>query len=516
MAGETRYYELLRILKILKENGVDIDKIPISETNDGIRRYMSLSEISQKGIDINKIISSNKLNPDYPIGEDMWFFGLRTFNKEDNEDYQKVRSDETKTEASKEESRDSKTEKSKEKVKDSETEEGKEKARDSETDVGRFIRVLQVLEEKGIKDYTIYKSDPMDRRKRKYVYLNDIVLNAIDEGKIKREDKDKFYEDNNLTKGYHYGEILDGIRQRKLDMTPEQEKFLENREIFKVKPNKIRSRKTKKNKGMQGFSVIKINTDERKMEKQQEKKATKPKREIKERQPLIEENNDDDLANKEGKEFINILKILDKYGINKISRFKAGKQNKRMHKYASLEDTVLRNSSEIETYKFFAETGLDRKYPFGETLDKIIEGKINVSKSQREFLEEKGIFAKVNNTNNKKKDNSLEEQRRLEQIQKEENALKEIIRRAINSGKNIRQIMKVKSGGISLFAAQVGNGKNPDVIYHTTEGDDPIIVYNLLKSQHSIRTRIPKERIEQVRMELVKEEQLAAMQGGER
>ena len=514
MVGETRYYELLRILKILKENGVDIDKIPISETNDGIRRYMSLSEISQKGIDINKIISSNKLNPDYPIGEDMWFFGLRTFNKEDNEDYQKVRSDETKTEASKEESRDSKTEKSKEKVKDSETEEGKEKARDSETDVGRFIRVLQVLEEKGIKDYNIYKSDPMDRRKRKYVYLNDIVLNAIDEGKIKREDKDKFYEDNNLTKGYHYGEILDGIRQRKLDMTPEQEKFLEDREIFKVKPNKIRSRKTKKNKGMQGFSVIKINTDERKMEKQQEEKATKP--EIKERQPLVEENDNDDLNNKEAEEFIKILNTLAKYDINNIYRFKAGKQNKRMHKYASLEDTVLRNSSEIDTYKFFEETGLDKKYPLGETLDKIIRGEINVSKSQREFLEEKGIFAEVSNTNNTKRDNSLEEQKRLEQIQKEEEALKECIRRAMNSGKKIRQIMKVKSGGASLFAAQVGNGKNSDVIYHTTEGDDPIKVYDLLKSQHSIRTRIPKERIEQIRMDLVKEEQLAAMQGGER
>lgn len=495
MAREIEYEELLKILKVLKENGVDIDKIKTSETNDGIRRYTSLREISQQGIDINKIIGVNKLNPDYPIGEEMWFFGLRTFNKYDNENHQQARSDETKTE------------------------ESKEKARDSETEVGRFIRVLKALEEKGIKDYTIYKADPMDRRRRKYIYLNDIVLNASDEGKIKKEDKDKFYEDNNLTKGYHYGEILDSIRQRKLDMTPEQEKFLEDREIFRLKPNKIRSCKNS-NKGMQGFETIKVNADERNDERnkeyQQKAKSTKPKIEIKERQPLVEENDNDDLNNKEAEEFIKILNTLAKYGINNIYRFKAGKQNKRMHKYASLEDTVLRNSSEIDTYKFFEETGLDKKYPLGETLDKIIRGEINVSKSQREFLEEKGIFAEVSNTNNTKRDNSLEEQKRLEQIQKEEEALKECIRRAMNSGKKIRQIMKVKSGGASLFAAQVGNGKNSDVIYHTTEGDDPIKVYDLLKSQHSIRTRIPKERIEQIRMDLVKEEQLAAMQGGER
>lgn len=62
--------ELFRILEILKNNGVDITKIPIRySVGDGKREYCRLSSIRQDGIDIQNIIKEYNLNGNFNIGQ---------------------------------------------------------------------------------------------------------------------------------------------------------------------------------------------------------------------------------------------------------------------------------------------------------------------------------------------------------------------------------------------------------------------------------------------------------------
>ena len=68
MARESNNYELQTILKILKENGIDINRIPVRNGKDN--EYIKLKDITQTGIDILEIIDKNNLNPNYEIGKE--------------------------------------------------------------------------------------------------------------------------------------------------------------------------------------------------------------------------------------------------------------------------------------------------------------------------------------------------------------------------------------------------------------------------------------------------------------
>ena len=61
--------QTLEILKILIENGVDLNNIQLSREGEGKKRqYILLKEIKQEGIDIGKIIEENGLDPEFPYG----------------------------------------------------------------------------------------------------------------------------------------------------------------------------------------------------------------------------------------------------------------------------------------------------------------------------------------------------------------------------------------------------------------------------------------------------------------
>ena len=60
--------ELLNILNILNDNKVDTKKIKTFKSVNKHRKATILKDINQTNIDINKIIKSNNLLADYPIG----------------------------------------------------------------------------------------------------------------------------------------------------------------------------------------------------------------------------------------------------------------------------------------------------------------------------------------------------------------------------------------------------------------------------------------------------------------
>lgn len=62
--------ELLEIISILRDNGVDINSIPITKR----REYTVLKDIRQKGIDIESIIRENHLDGNYKIGQKIAYF----------------------------------------------------------------------------------------------------------------------------------------------------------------------------------------------------------------------------------------------------------------------------------------------------------------------------------------------------------------------------------------------------------------------------------------------------------
>ena len=61
--------ELLRILKILEQNGINISNIPIKATKDGKRYFIELKDINIEGKDIDSIIAQNNLSNNWPIGK---------------------------------------------------------------------------------------------------------------------------------------------------------------------------------------------------------------------------------------------------------------------------------------------------------------------------------------------------------------------------------------------------------------------------------------------------------------
>lgn len=64
--------ELLQIIKILQDNGVDVTSIPTSKR----RVYTILKDIRQEGVDIESIIKDNQLDENYKIGQKLNYFRL--------------------------------------------------------------------------------------------------------------------------------------------------------------------------------------------------------------------------------------------------------------------------------------------------------------------------------------------------------------------------------------------------------------------------------------------------------
>ena len=65
---ESAIAETLRIVRILRENGVDITKIKLTKVINGKQEYTLLREIEQDGIDMQKVIEENGLDGDFKIG----------------------------------------------------------------------------------------------------------------------------------------------------------------------------------------------------------------------------------------------------------------------------------------------------------------------------------------------------------------------------------------------------------------------------------------------------------------
>ena len=61
--------ELLKISKILKDNGVNLSTLQLSREENGKLIYFKLSELHQKGVDIAKIIEENDLNGNFLYGK---------------------------------------------------------------------------------------------------------------------------------------------------------------------------------------------------------------------------------------------------------------------------------------------------------------------------------------------------------------------------------------------------------------------------------------------------------------
>lgn len=60
--------EVIAVLKILKENGIDLNKLKYSFIKNGKSNFLVLKDIVQAEIDIDKIIEENGLDGEYPLG----------------------------------------------------------------------------------------------------------------------------------------------------------------------------------------------------------------------------------------------------------------------------------------------------------------------------------------------------------------------------------------------------------------------------------------------------------------
>lgn len=60
--------QILEIARVLKANGVDLNKIKLTKSENRKPINLLLGEIEQEGIDIGKIIEENGLNPEFPYG----------------------------------------------------------------------------------------------------------------------------------------------------------------------------------------------------------------------------------------------------------------------------------------------------------------------------------------------------------------------------------------------------------------------------------------------------------------
>ena len=166
---ESSVAETLKVVKILQKNGVDLKKIP--QINNGM--YITLADIKQPGIDIEKIACENDLDLNFPYAKKIAnlrgaYNGTNTYAI---------------TEAEKKEA---------EKL-------GLIEFEEKESAIAETLRIAQILHANGV---DLKKVNTV--RKGKYTKLSDIKQPGIDIEQIAR--------DNNIDLNFGYGQRVRSIR----------------------------------------------------------------------------------------------------------------------------------------------------------------------------------------------------------------------------------------------------------------------------------------------------------------
>lgn len=65
---ESSITKILKLVRILNKNGVDFTQIKLTRVTNQKQEFILLKDIEQDGIDIEKIIKENKLDPNFKIG----------------------------------------------------------------------------------------------------------------------------------------------------------------------------------------------------------------------------------------------------------------------------------------------------------------------------------------------------------------------------------------------------------------------------------------------------------------
>lgn len=172
---ETAVEETIRIAKILKKSGIDLNKIQYSYIQNGKKHFITLKEIKQEGIDINEIIQENGLNGDFKYG--MRLNGLKKAYK--GKGHLAI------------------------------TKVDKEIAKqlglvNEESIISEYLRIAQILQNVGI-DLSKVQARVTQDDKQAYTTLKEINQEGIDIEKI--------IEENHLEKEYKYGMRLHMLRQ---------------------------------------------------------------------------------------------------------------------------------------------------------------------------------------------------------------------------------------------------------------------------------------------------------------
>lgn len=210
---ERSVVETIKVARILKENGVDLTRIPLSKRINGYVVGTLLKNIQQDGIDMDKIIRENNLN-----GEMNWggrVTRLRLLYNETARYY---------------------------KMTDEERKEIKElglletKKEDSkERSIKETIKIIKILSENGV-DFKRIKLSRRIKENTKYILLKEIQQEGID--------IDKIIEENELDGDFNYGirimnlkQVYNGYTQYKL--SDEEKKVIEDSGIFHPKEEAI-------------------------------------------------------------------------------------------------------------------------------------------------------------------------------------------------------------------------------------------------------------------------------------
>ena len=200
MKSDKKYVELIEICKILANNGIDLKKIRITKKVDKKIEYLSLKEIEQNGIDINKIIEENNLDGNYPLSK-----LIREIRAMYNgSSYCKVSV--------------------------SLLEEAEEIGIiKNESVIQEGIRICKILSENGVRFKKLQISNNKEG-KNSFILLKEIKQEGIDINRI--------IEENNLNPDYDIGKKIDDIRKvytgaRRGSMTNEEKQTAEKIEIVK-------------------------------------------------------------------------------------------------------------------------------------------------------------------------------------------------------------------------------------------------------------------------------------------
>lgn len=197
---ETSIAEMLRIVKILQENGVDLKQIPKMKKG----RYLTLADIEQDGIDIKKIAMENDLDLNFPYAKKITaaigaYNGTNTYaiTEEEREEIERL---------------------------------GLISLEEKESAIEEGLRVAQILKNNGVNLKKVQKA-----HKGKYIKLSQINQPGIDIEKIARE--------NNIDLNFKFGQRAISIRNACAGrggylITDEQKKLAEELGLIDLNPEK--------------------------------------------------------------------------------------------------------------------------------------------------------------------------------------------------------------------------------------------------------------------------------------